>query len=191
MPEPGLIGDYLTALAGQLPAPIVEELADGLDQTRQHYLDQGMDPDAAAGAAVAEFGEPHVIVAAFTRLSPARRAARRLLVTGPVVAACWATELITGRAWAWPVPVVTRLLLGVAVISVIGLLATAAFGSQYRPVGRAAAAGCVGITGLDTAMLITVALAGPAMIWPLILAVAASAARLTFTMRTLRPVLTG
>jgi hypothetical protein len=191
MSEPGLIGDYLTALAGQLPAPIVEELADGLDQTRQHYLDQGMDPDAAAGAAVAEFGEPHVIVAAFTRLSPARRAARRLLATGPVVGACWATELITGRAWAWPVPGVARLLLGVAVISVIGLLATAAFGSQYRPVSRAAAAGCVGITGLDTAMLITVALAVPAMIWPLVLAVAASAARLTFTVRTLRPVLTG
>jgi hypothetical protein len=64
MPGPGLITDYLTTLSGQLPAPIVEELADGLDQTRQHYLDQGMDPDAAAGAAVAEFGEPHVIVAA-------------------------------------------------------------------------------------------------------------------------------
>ena len=33
MPEPSLIGDYLAALAAQLPAPIVAELADGLDQT--------------------------------------------------------------------------------------------------------------------------------------------------------------
>ncbi len=79
MPHTSLITDYLTALSAQLPAPIVEELADGLDQTHQHYLRQGLGPDAAADAAVAEFGEPQVIVAAFTRLSPARRAARRLL----------------------------------------------------------------------------------------------------------------
>jgi hypothetical protein len=35
MPGPGLIRDYLAALAGQLPAPLVTELADGLDQTRR------------------------------------------------------------------------------------------------------------------------------------------------------------
>jgi hypothetical protein len=191
MPEPSLIGDYLTALSGQLPAPIVEELADGLDHTLQHYLDQGLDAEAAACAALAEFGEPHVIVAAFTRLSPARRTARRLLATGPIVGACWTTALITSRAWSWQIPIAARLLLGLALITVIGLLAAAAFGSQYRPVGRAAAAACVGITALDTAMLITVPLAIPAVIWPMILAMAASAARLTFTARALRPVLIG
>ena len=37
MPGTSLIGDYLTALSAQLPAPIVEELADGLEQTRLHY----------------------------------------------------------------------------------------------------------------------------------------------------------
>ena len=89
MPGTSLIRHYLTALSAQLPAPIVEELADGLDQTRLHYLEQGLDSDAAAGAALAEFGQPDVILAAFTRLSPARRAARRLLATGPVVGACW------------------------------------------------------------------------------------------------------
>jgi hypothetical protein len=191
MPEPGLIGDYLTALSGQLPAPIVEELADGLDQTLQHYLSQGLNAKAAAGAALAEFGEPHVIVAAFTRLSPARRTARRLLATGPIVGACWATALITSRAWTWPIPVAGRLLLGLALITVIGLLAAAAFGSQYRPVGRSATAACVGITALDTTMLIAATLAIPAVIWPVILAMAASAARLTFTVRALRPVLIG
>jgi hypothetical protein len=77
MPGTSLIGDYLTALSAQLPATIVEELADALEQTRLHYLEQGLEPDAAAGAALAEFGQPDVIVAAFTRLSPARRAARR------------------------------------------------------------------------------------------------------------------
>jgi hypothetical protein len=49
----------------------------------------------------------------------------------------------------------------------------------------------VGITLLDTAMLLTVSAALPALIWPLMLAVAASAARLTFTAQALRPVLTG
>lgn len=189
MPGPSLISDYLAALSAQLPAPIVEELADGLDQTRQHYLDQGLDADAAASAALAEFGESHVIIAAFTRLSPARRAARRLLATGPLVGACWGAALITGRAWTWPVPAAARLVFGVTLISIIVLLAAAAFGKHYWPTVRAGTAGCVGITAFDAAMLITATLTLPALIWPTILAIAASAARLTLTARTLRPIL--
>ena len=88
MPGPSLISDYLTALSAQLPGPVVEELADGLDQTRQHYLNQGLDPDSATDAALAEFGDPQVIVAAFTRLSPARRAA----------AGCWLPGRWSARA---------------------------------------------------------------------------------------------
>ena len=67
MAEPSLISEYLAELSGRLPAGIVEELADGLDQTHQHYLQHGLDPDAAAQAAIAEFGEPHVIVAEIGR----------------------------------------------------------------------------------------------------------------------------
>jgi hypothetical protein len=191
MSEPGLITDYLAALSAQLPAGIVEELADGLDQTRRRYLGQGLDTDAAAEAAIAEFGEPRVILAAFTRASPARRAARRLLVTGPIVAGCWAAALITGRAWTWPIPAGARILFGVTLLTVIGLLAAAALGRQYRSVGRAGTAGCAGVAALDSAMLIAVILAVPVVVWPLILAVAVSAARITFTAWTLRPVLTG
>ena len=191
MPGPSLISSYLTALSAQLPAPVVEELADGLDQTCQYYLTQGLDPGAAAAAAVAEFGEPEVIVAAFTLLSPARRAARRLLATGPVAGACWGIALITSRAWTWPLPAAARLLFGGALITVIGLLAVAAFGRQYRPVGRAGAAGCVGITMIDTTLLVTVILVIPAVAWPLMLAMAASAGRLTLAVRALRPVLAG
>jgi hypothetical protein len=189
MPESGLIGDYLTALSAQLPPAVVDELADGLDQTCQHYVDQGLDPIAAARAALAEFGEPHLIVAAFTRLSPARRAARKLLATGPVVGGCWAAALVTSRAWTWTVPTVARFLLGAALISSIGLLAVGAVGKKYRSAGRAAAAGCVAISALDLAMVITVTVAIPALIWPLIIAASASAARLTFTTRTLRTML--
>jgi hypothetical protein len=191
MAEPSLITGYLAALSAQLPAPVVEELADGLDQTLRHYLGQGLGATAAAEAAIAEFGPPQVILAAFTRASPARRAARRLLATGPIVAGCWAAELITSRAWSWPVPVEARIMVGVTLITVTGLLAAAALGSQYRSVGRAGTAGCIGIAALDSTMLIAVPLAVPAVAWPLILAATASAVRIAITARTLRPMLTG
>jgi hypothetical protein len=191
MPQASLTTDYLTALSAQLPPTVVEELADGLGQTQQRYLSEGLTPDAAAGAAMAEFGEPQVIVAAFTRLSPARHAARRLLAAGPLVGGCWAAALITGRAWTWPVPGAARILFGAALIGVISLLAAAAFGRRYRSARRAGAAGCAGTTALDSIMLITVMVAIPVLVWPVILAAAASAARLTFSARALRAVLTG
>ena len=190
MAEPSLIGGYLAELSAQLPAPIVAELADGLDQTHQRYLGQGLSPGAAAAAALAEFGEPQVIVAAYTDASPARRGARRLLAAGPVVGACWAITLTIDRGWSWPVPVAVRILLGAALIIAIGLLAAAAFGKHYRSAGRAAA-GCIGMTALDTTLLIAATLAAPAVIWPIMVAVTASLARITFTTRTLHSVLTG
>ena len=189
MAQSRVIGGYLAELSAQLPAPIVAELADGLDQTRRRYLGQGLSADAAADAAVSEFGEPQVVIAAFTGASPARRAARRLLVTGPLVGACWGTALIIDRAWTWPVPAGGLIVLGMALITVISLLAAAAFGSRYRSVGRAGAAGCLGITALDVTMLAVIMLTAPAVIWPVIVAVSASVARLTFTTRNLRPVL--
>jgi hypothetical protein len=181
MAESGLIISYLSALSAQLPAPVVAELADGLDQTRQHYLDQGLSPDAAAEAAVAEFGPPRLIVAAFTGLNPARRAARRLLATGPAVGACWAAALITTRAWAWPVPTAARILVGLTLVTVVGLLATAALGSRYRFVRRTGTAGWAGIIALDVAMVVTVLLIIPAPAWPVVLAMAASMTRVAWS----------
>jgi hypothetical protein len=185
MAESGVIESYLTVLSAQLPQSIVEELADGLDRTCQRYLDQGLEPPAAADAALAEFGDPAVILADFTRLSPARHAARRLLATGPVVGGCWGIALITSRAWAWPVPTIARLLLGVALLLTIGALATAACGQRYRSVGRAAAAGCAGITAVDAALVITVPLVIPAMTFAPTVAMAASLARITVAARGL------
>jgi len=58
-----MITDYLAALFAQLPAPVAEELAGGLDQTAQRYPDHGLAPEAAAAAAIAGFGTPEVILA--------------------------------------------------------------------------------------------------------------------------------
>jgi hypothetical protein len=189
MRGPSLIAGYLDALAGQLPGPVVEELADGLEETYRRYLGLGLTPEAAAQAAVTEFGDPGLIAAAFTRTHPARRAARRLLAAGPVVGACWAVALVTGRAWTWPVPVAVRIVLGAALVAVVALLAVAARGIRYRPVGRAGTAGCVGTAALDGFMIIGVLAADPAARWAVAVAVAASAVRLGLTVRLLRPVL--
>jgi hypothetical protein len=190
MSEPRLISDYLAVLAAQLPAPIAEELADGLAETYQSYLRQDLAPDLAAGSAVAEFGDPQVIVSAFARVNPARRGARRLLLTGPVVGGCWATVLITSRAWAWPVPLAARIVLGLVLLTVIGLLAAAALGTRYRLAARAGIAGCLGVAMLDTIMITGVMLAIPSMTWVTTGAMAASTARIALSVQTLRPILT-
>jgi hypothetical protein len=191
MPGPRLIDDYLAALSADLPGRIVEELADGLDETYHRHLGQSHDPDAAARAAVAEFGEPRVIVAAFTAASRGRKTARRLLAAGPVVGLCWAGVLISARAWTWPVPVLARALFAVALITVIGLLVAAVLGRHYRLVCRAAAAACVGTALLDTTMACTVLVIAPALLWPVALAVVLSAGRSGFALRNVHHALTG
>jgi hypothetical protein len=190
MPEPRLIRDYLAVLAAQLPAPIVEELADGLAETYQSYLRQGLPPGLAAESAVAEFGGPHLIVAEFARVNPARRGARRLLLTGPVVGGCWAAVLITGRAWAWPIPLPARIGFGLVLLTVIGLLAAAALGTRYQAAARAGIAGCLGIAAIDTIAITSAMLASPAVTLVMIGAMTASTARIALTMQALRPILT-
>src|SRR5258708_39885542 len=116
MPESGLIAGQLAALAARLPARIVEELADGLDETYRCYLGRGLGNEAAARAAIAEFGDPQVIAATFTAAGPARRAARRLLVAAPGAGLCRGTVLIATRPWPWPAPDAPRGLLGAALL---------------------------------------------------------------------------
>ena len=191
MPGPGLITGYLDTLSGQLPGPVVEELAGGLEETYRRHLSLGLAPDAAAAVAVAEFGAPELIVAEFARAHPARRAARRLLVTGPVVGSCWAVALITSRAWTCPVPMAAGLAPGVALVAVVALLAFAARSTRYRPIGRAGAAGCIGIAALDAFMIIGVLAASPAARSAVAVAITASVARLALNVRLVRPFLAG
>jgi len=189
MSEPRLISSYLAVLAAQLPARIVEELADGLTETHRSYLRQGLAPDRAAESAVAEFGEPRAIVAEFARVNPARRAARRLLGIGPVVGACWTVALITSRAGSWPVPLLARILIGLALVTIIGLLAAAALSTRYRLAARAGIAGCIGIATLDAVLITGAALADTSLTWVMVGAMVASTARIAFAARSLVPAL--
>ena len=189
MPGLSLIAGYLDTLSGQLPRPVVEELADGLEETYRRHLSLGLTPDAAAAAAVAEFGAPELIAAQFARAHPARRAARHMLATGPLVGSFWAAALIIGRAWTWPVPIAADLVPGLALVAVVALLAFAARSTRYRPIGRAGVAGCIGTAALDTFMIIGVLAADPAARWAVAVAITASAARLALNVRLVRPVL--
>jgi hypothetical protein len=189
MSEPRLISSYLSVLAAQLPASIVEELADGLTETHRSYLQQGLAPDRAAESAVAEFGEPQEIVAEFARVNPARRAARRLLGIGPLVGACWAAALITDRASAWPVPFTARVLVGLALVTVIGLLGASALSTRYRLAARAGVAGCVGMAMLDAVLITGVTFADAPVTWVVVGAMVASTARIAFAARSLAPAL--
>jgi hypothetical protein len=114
--ESSLIQRYLVELAAKLPAPIVAELADGLHETYLAHCVVGLAEEDAARHAVAKFGNPDAIVAAFLATNPARHAARTLL-TGPRVGAAWATAVLALHAWDWPVSIWARIGLGTVLIT--------------------------------------------------------------------------
>jgi len=185
MAESGVIADYLEALRGKLPAAYVEELADGLDEEYQHQRERGQGPDAAAAAAIAEFGDADRILAAFTEAAPARRTVRTLLATGPLVGGCWAVVLIAGHAWTWPVPHIVRIVFGVVLLSVIAVLLGAVRAGQYCRALNAATVGCVGLLVLDTTMLAALLRLMPGPCWVLLLALPAGMTRIAYTLEAL------
>ncbi|MGD0242915.1 MAG: hypothetical protein ABSB59_21730 [Streptosporangiaceae bacterium] len=192
-PVPGLIRGYLDGLATRLPASVTDELADGLTETYRFYLSEGLEPAAAAAAAVTEFGAPAEITAGFAEVNPARRAARRLLRIGPAVGACWLAALLTsrvGRSWTgWIASAPTWAVTGAVLAGLIGLLAVAALGRRYRLATATGVAGCFGFATLDTALIVAAIFVLAPVGWFTALAIAASAARIAVTARALRPAL--
>jgi hypothetical protein len=178
-----LIDDYLAILARRLPADAVDELGDGLTETNRHYLARGLDPERAAQAAIAEFGAPDVVLAAFVRESPGRRAARALLVSGPVVGICWGAGLIAGHAWTSGIPLPVKVAAGATLLAVIVALAIAATSRHSYRRTKVSAIGGLGLILLDLTMLSAVVLAAVPIVWPMVLAIPASATRLALTSR--------
>jgi len=187
--EPGLIDEYCAVLRGALPAALAEEVGDGLVEAYEACLRRGMAQPEAAQAAVAEFGAPEAVVAEFRRISPARRAAATFLGTGPMVAACWAALLISGKAWDWPVPFIARVLVGGLLLASIAGLITATRTKCYRTIRRSGVSSCLGLATVDTSMIMAAILVSPGPAWLAVAAIAVSAARITGVARSLRPML--
>jgi hypothetical protein len=187
--EPRLIRGYLEVLAGQLPASIVDELADGLAETYRTHLSRGLSRDAAAEAAVEEFGSAEEILAGFARVNPARRAARRLLGLGPVVGGCWMAALVTSRVRPGPWP--AELVIGLVLASCIGLLAVAALGRRYRVSVFSGVAGFAGFATLDIALIVGVVVLAGSLTWVTALAMAGSMVRVALCARAVRPAMAG
>ena len=176
-----LIDEYVAGLHRRLPAGIADEAAGGLIECYEHHLLTGAGEQAAAHAAVAEFGDLALVAGEFIRQAPGRRAARLLLATGPVAGACWAAALSLGRAWTWAAPGAARFAFGaVLLLVVMALLAAATSRRSYRRTRLTAAAGPV-ILVLDAIAITAVLLAAPALTWVLGIAVAISLSRIALT----------
>jgi hypothetical protein len=184
-----LITGYLAELQARLPAPIVEELADGLEEAVARHRGRGLDDDTAARAAVTEFGDPAQVAAGFVASCPGRRLARQLLLTGPVAGLCWGTLLIAGRAWMWPVPDAARAAFGAVLLGAITLLVSATIGHSYRRVTRAAAVGSATISVLDATMIGLILSLAVRPAWIVAVATAASGLRIVHNVRGLPRIL--
>ena len=105
-----VLRDYLDATADRLPGPaaakaeIIAELDDGLVEATEAHIARGYAPQLAAQAAVAEFGDPDAVAAAFCPeigASQARRVGLGLIVTGPFVGLLWLAALVPGVLPPW------------------------------------------------------------------------------------------
>ncbi|GII33443.1 permease prefix domain 1-containing protein [Planotetraspora mira] len=179
-----LIDRHLQALAVRLPRSVVEELADGLETSYEEQLERLGDPEEAARAALADFGDPDTITTAFVRLSPGKTTAIRLLVIGPLVGLSWGAAFVTGHAWAWSIPLPARLAFGIALsVAVFMLVLAVRERRHYQAVRLAALGGAASAVVLDAAILGTVASIVPPPSLLLLLALTASIVRILLVMR--------
>ena len=228
MAEPGLtspgpdaaarraINGYLAELADLLGHPsaartaIVAELEDGLWTATAAHQARGLPREAAATAAVAEFGDPHTVGAGFDpelAVATGRRVGLGLLVTGPLVGCSWL--LLAAATWRWtgqqpPAALgLAAAMVGVVLVVAIpaAVLSVAVSGrlSRRLPAGplvgataaAIAASACVaGDLVLLGGLLACIVVAG-AVAWPAaLLAAAASFLRLSLAARAARRCLT-
>jgi hypothetical protein len=187
MASHGLIDAYVARLARRLPADTVDELADGLTETWRRHVTEGLAPDRAARAAIAEFGAADRVADEFVRQAPGRRTARLLLASGPVMAACWSAGLVTAQAWTWPIKPPIALGFGLALLIVaLALLAAATSRHSYRRT-HLGIVGALALVVLDAVAVVAVAIVAPPFVWPLAVAIPASLARIGLTLRALPP----
>ena len=131
---------YLAELAARLRGPravrlrVLAEVRDGLTDTIETHLAGGVPPDAAATAAVREFGDPDVIARSFAdelATASARRTIAAFILTGPLVGVWWLLLLD-------PTPWRTGIVAAVMAIPALPLiaLAIATAAGTYATTGR-------------------------------------------------------
>lgn len=204
----GYLAELDAALAGPKPAraAIVAEVADGLTEATAAHQRRGLAPADAAGAAVAEFGDAHLIAAGFgaeLAAQTGRRVGLGLLATGPLVGLTWLATALTNAtaigqqppAGLVLVPALFTAILVVAVPAAVVSVLAAGRLARWLPTsprlvptaaGLAAALCIAGDLLLLAGLLAwTVTLGGLA--WPLaVTAATASAMRLTLSGRAVR-----
>jgi hypothetical protein len=210
------VADYLAAVTAQLTGPaaarvaVTDELRDGLLEALETHQGHGCSQAEATAAAIAEFGDPHMVAAAFgpeLAAVQARRGALGLLVTGPLVGLAWITAVAVNALPPWRHqligPWLALPLVGLA-LAVAGPalgLTVAATGRLGRRVGRvvhraalpptAAAVAALAAVVADLTLLGVIsgqALTSPgSFVWaPVVLAGSASLARVTLAGRAAR-----
>jgi hypothetical protein len=104
------VTDYLTAVVAQLAGPpsaraaVTDELRDGLMEALETHQRHGCSQAEATAAAIAEFGDPRMVAAAFgpeLGAVQARRVAVGLLVTGPLVGLAWIAAVVVNALPPW------------------------------------------------------------------------------------------
>jgi hypothetical protein len=134
---------YLATVAARLVGPrgvratTLDELRDGLRCAAAAHRARGLHPPAAAGAALAEFGDPTCLAREFAgelAAVQARRTSLAFLLTGPLVGISWLPLLAPPRLWQQGSD---------ALVASIPALPLVAVGSALG-VGVLAATGCRG-----------------------------------------------
>jgi hypothetical protein len=182
-----LIDAYLADLARRLPGELVDELADGLNETWQHHRHAGLDSTAAAQATIAEFGSLAQVTNAFVRLAPGRHTARLLLATGPLLGAAWGASLALGHAWTWPVHILAAASYLLLFLVVVAALITAATSHHNYRRTHLGTLGAYGLIALDMGMIAATLHLAPTLTWPMAVAIPASLTRIILALgRTTR-----
>jgi hypothetical protein len=206
------VADYLAAVAARLTGPatarvaITDELRDGLLETLERQLARGRSHREATAAAIAEFGDPRTVAAAFApelAAVQARRVALSLLVTGPLVGLAWIAAVAANALPPWRQPL-TGPWLALPLVGLALVVAGPALGLTVAATGRlsgrlgrratfpptAAAVAALAAVVADLTLLTIIAgqaLTGPGpSAWaPVVLAAAASLTRVTLAGRAL------
>ena len=215
---------YLSEIAAALPGPararddIIAELRGGLLDATDAYRAAGHSPGEAAATATAEFGDPRLVAAAFgpeLAARQARRLARDLIITGPLVGLLWVAAAAASHVgirhappWEWhgmppativAIPVFGTVFLAFTGAALITLVATGPL-ARWLPAGPRLAPASAAIAGFgagaaDVAVFILLAsklAAAPAALAPVpvLAAATASLTRLTLARRSARRCLT-